>query len=155
MSTISADDNPPKSPEPLFLDYPVAHVLNKSSRRAWVEPWASRYCAAVSDKRYGDAIWARYNMDGRTVDGEYKSLSMIGDGSVKEVSVPVYEMIMDDARGYAKSSPDCYREALLLYNTTSRSDSRRDIIEGLNQIDTGSSLVTWAFSSLRGVFGLN
>ncbi|PYI06582.1 hypothetical protein BO78DRAFT_283899, partial [Aspergillus sclerotiicarbonarius CBS 121057] len=86
-----------------------------------VEPWASHYCAAISDKRYGDAIWARYNMDGRMVDGKYKSISMTKDGVIEDVGVPVYEMIMDDARVYAKDSPEDYRDALLLYDTTSPS----------------------------------
>ncbi|RAL05868.1 uncharacterized protein BO80DRAFT_460921 [Aspergillus ibericus CBS 121593] len=154
MSTTNIKDESSKLPEQLFLDYPVAHVPNKSSRRSWVEPWASEYCAAISEKRYGDAIWARYNMDGTTVDGQLKSLSMTKDGTIEEVSVPVYEVIMEDARGYAKDCPEHYRDALLLYNTTSPSDSRRDIIEGLTQIDIGSNLVTRAISSLRDMLGL-
>lgn len=128
-------------PEQLFLDYRVADVLDKNVRLPRVEPWASQYCAAISEKRYGDAIWARYHMDGRAIDGVYTDLRQNEDGSCERYNIAVYDMIMEDARSYASECADLYQEALLFYNNTSPNDGRRDIIEGLAQVGVGSNFV--------------
>ncbi|KAF3385056.1 hypothetical protein F1880_002397 [Penicillium rolfsii] len=118
-------------PEQLFLDLPVADVLNKTARIRMVEPWASRYCKAISEKRYGDAIYARYHIDGRAKDGIYTDLQ-----------TSVYDMIMEDAREYAQGSPELYRDALLFYSKSSPNDNRRDIIEGLFKLGSNDSCMS-------------
>ncbi|PYH77033.1 hypothetical protein BO82DRAFT_358568 [Aspergillus uvarum CBS 121591] len=121
-------------PEQLFLDIPVADVLNKTARTRLVEPWASRYCTAISEKRYGDAIYARYHIDGRAKDGIYTDLRDKGDGPFEIHETSVYDMILEDARELAQTCPDLYSDALLFYRESIPNDSRRDIIEGLFKI---------------------
>ncbi|KAJ5100993.1 hypothetical protein N7456_007045 [Penicillium angulare] len=121
-------------PEQLFLDLPVADVMNRTARIRMVEPWASRYCKAISEKRYGDAIYARYHIDGRAKDGIYTDLRDNGDGPFELHETSVYDMIMEDAREYAEGCLEHYRNALLFYSKTSPNDSRQDIIEGLLRI---------------------
>jgi hypothetical protein len=121
-------------PEQLFLDYRISDVLDESIRIPKVDPWASEYCAAITEKRYGDAIWARYHMSGNAIDGVITYLGELDDGSCGEYKVNVYDEIMEDAYGYALSSSDCYREALEFYSHSSPRDSRRDILEGLAMV---------------------
>ncbi|PYI01461.1 hypothetical protein BO78DRAFT_401286 [Aspergillus sclerotiicarbonarius CBS 121057] len=120
-------------PEQLFLDLPIAEVRNPPAGKALAEPWATEYCAAIAERRYGDAIWARYNIFGDTVDGMYTQWGCTDDGNYTEWRVSVYDEIMEDARGYA-TDPELYREALEFYQGTSENDSRRDIIEALHRI---------------------
>jgi hypothetical protein len=61
-------------PEQLFLDLRVSDVLDKTIRLPRVEPFVSQYCIAIQEKRYGDAIYARYHIDGQTKDGIYTDL---------------------------------------------------------------------------------
>jgi hypothetical protein len=129
-------------PEQLFLDLPVTEVINKTARIRMIEPWASRYCTAISDKRYGDAIYARYHIDGRAKDGIYTDLRDNGDGPYALHETSVYEMIMEDARGYAQDSPEIYRDALLFYGKSSPNDNRRDIIEGLFKLGSEDSCMS-------------
>ncbi|KAJ5273865.1 hypothetical protein N7478_008990 [Penicillium angulare] len=125
-------------PEQLFLDLRVAEVINKTARIRLVEPWASRYCIAISEKRYGDAIYARYQIDGTAKDGIYTSLRDNGDG-IESHEISVYDSIMEDAREAAEGCPDLYRDALLFYSKSSPNDNRRDIIEGLFDIGSDHS----------------
>lgn len=129
-------------PEVLFLDLPVADVVNKTARVRMVEPWASRYCIAISEKRYGDAIYARYHIDGQAKDGIHTDLRDIGDGPFVLHKASVYDMIMEDARGYAQGSPELYRDALLFYSKSSPNDNRRDIIEGLFNLGLNDSCMS-------------
>ncbi|KAJ5786402.1 uncharacterized protein N7503_011614 [Penicillium pulvis] len=119
-------------PEQLFLDFRVSDVLDKTIRLPRVEPWASQYCTAISEKRYGDAIYARYHMDGQSKDGVH--IDLCGCGKGKPHKTLVFDIIMEDARDYAQGSPDLYRDALLFYSTTSPNDNRRDIIQELFKI---------------------
>jgi hypothetical protein len=121
-------------PEQLFLDLPVADIINKTARIRMVEPWTSRYCIAIAEKRYGDAIYARYHIDGRAKDGLYTDLRDNGEGPFELHESSVYDMIMEDAREAAQGSPGHYRDALLFYSKSSPNDNRRDIIEGLFKI---------------------
>ncbi|GKZ17472.1 hypothetical protein AbraIFM66951_004774 [Aspergillus brasiliensis] len=121
-------------PEQLFLDIPIADIINKTARIRLVEPWATRYCTAISEKRYGDAIYARYHIDGRAKDGIYTDLRDNGDGPFEVHETSVYDMIMEDARELAQGSPELYSEALRFYRDSSLDDGRRDIIEGLIKI---------------------
>lgn len=129
-------------PEQLFLDLPVADVINKTARIRMVEPWASRYCIAISEKRYGDAIYARYHIDGRAKDGIYTDLRDNSDGPYTLHETSVYDMIMEDAREYAQGSPELYRDALLFYSKSSPNDNRRDIIEGLSKLGSNDSCMS-------------
>ncbi|PYH43057.1 uncharacterized protein BP01DRAFT_359019 [Aspergillus saccharolyticus JOP 1030-1] len=110
-------------PEQLFLDLRVSAVRNRTARLNLVEPWATEYCTAVLEKRYGDAIFARYNIAGQAVDGVYS-----------EWNITVYDMIMSDAQEYAQDHPELFADALQIYNNTNSTDTRRDIIEGLKKI---------------------
>ncbi|KAJ5554596.1 hypothetical protein N7513_004555 [Penicillium frequentans] len=89
---------------------------------------------AISEKRYGDAIYARYHMDGRAKDGVHTDLRDCGEGPFQWHKTSVYEVIMEEARSHAQGCPDLYRDALLFYSSTSPKDTRRDIIEELFQI---------------------
>ncbi|RAK96812.1 uncharacterized protein BO80DRAFT_365455 [Aspergillus ibericus CBS 121593] len=120
-------------PEQLFLDLPITQARNPPVGMDLVEPWATEYCTAITEKRYGDAIWARYNIFGDTVDGMYTHWDCTDDGQYTEWNVSVYDEILEDARGYARDR-DVYREALEFYRDTSEDDSRRDIIEALYRI---------------------
>ncbi|OJJ68413.1 hypothetical protein ASPBRDRAFT_46607 [Aspergillus brasiliensis CBS 101740] len=121
-------------PEQLFLDIPIADIINKTARIRLVEPWATRYCTAITEKRYGDAIYARYHIDGRAKDGIYTDLRDNGDGRFEVHETSVFDMIMEDAREVAQGSPELYIEALRFYRESSLDDGRRDIIEGLFKI---------------------
>ncbi|GFN16507.1 cytochrome P450 family protein [Aspergillus tubingensis] len=125
-------------PEQLFLDLPVAEVLN---RTAWdlVEPWATEYCTAIAEQRYGDAIYARYNIFGETTDGMLTLWDCTDEGRYRERNITVYEQIMEDARGYHDGHLDLYQEALDFYSSNSPNDSRRDIIEALNNVMNNGS----------------
>ncbi|GAA92516.1 similar to An02g00320 [Aspergillus luchuensis IFO 4308] len=120
-------------PEQLFLDFPVAEVLN---RTAWdmVEPWATEYCTAIAEQRYGDAIYARYNIFGDIKDGMLTLWDCTDEGPYRERNITVYEQIMEDARGYYDGYQVLYQEALDFYSSNSPNDSRRDIIEALNNV---------------------
>jgi hypothetical protein len=49
-------------PEQLFLDLRMQDVLEDNTAMILVEPWATKYVESLRDKRYGDAIWARYHI---------------------------------------------------------------------------------------------
>lgn len=134
-------------PEQLFLDLPVADVINKTARIRMVEPWASRYCVAISEKRYGDAIYARYHIDGIAKDGIYGDLRDNGDGKCILHETSVYDMIMEDARGYRECAPELYRDAMLFYSKSSPKDSRRDIIEGLLRLGSNDFCMSYLIES--------
>jgi hypothetical protein len=119
-------------PEQLFLDLHVSDVL--AIRLPRVEPFESQYCTAITEERYGDAIYARYHIDGQAKDGIYTDLRDNGGDSFILHETSVFDMIMEDARSYAEGYPDLYRDALLFYSSTSPNDTRRDIIEGLFKI---------------------
>ncbi|KAJ5364071.1 uncharacterized protein N7496_009784 [Penicillium cataractarum] len=127
-------------PEHLFLDFRISDVVDKTIRIPRAEPWASHYCTAISEKRYGDAIFARYHMDGQIKDGIRTDLRDDGNGSIISHETTVFDLIMEDALGYAEGCPDLYRDALLFYTETSPNDTRRDIIDGLLKIGSDQGL---------------
>ncbi|KAJ5108679.1 hypothetical protein N7456_005354 [Penicillium angulare] len=127
-------------PEQLFLDLRVAEVINRTTRIRMVEPWASRYCIAISETRYGDAIYARYHIDGKAKNGICTDLRATGD-TFESYEINVYDMIMEDAREAAEGCPEIFRDALLFYSRSSPNDNRRDIIEGLFKIGSDYSCI--------------
>ncbi|KAI3010423.1 hypothetical protein M752DRAFT_276782 [Aspergillus phoenicis ATCC 13157] len=120
-------------PEQLFLDLPVAEVLNRTSGDL-VEPWATEYCTAIAEQRYGDAIYARYNIFGEAKDGMLTLWDCTDEGLYHEWNITVYELIMEDAREYYEEELDLYQEALGFYSSNSPNDSRPGIIEALNAL---------------------
>lgn len=123
-----------KPPEPLFLEFSISNVLDSNRRIPRAEPWASQYCTAISEERYGDAIYARYHFDGRAKDGIYTD---VRDDSCETYQISVFDLIMKDAKEFARDCPDLYQMALKLYSTTSPNDAHLDIIEGLNRTNVG------------------
>lgn len=109
-------------PEQLFLDLPIADVLDKDHWLPVVEPWASAYVNAISDRRFGDAIWARYHIFGEVKDGILNNKTVL-------------EAIEEDALSYRRGEPDIYLEALLFYKGRSSTDGHAEIIEMLVRID--------------------
>lgn len=110
-------------PEELFLDLAVADVQRGAAGTKTVEPWASLYCKAVSEHRYGDAIHARYSLDGRSPEGINQ-----------ETKRTVLEEILLDAIGYYTGYPKIYAEALSFYSNNSSNDTRPEIIEAIRQV---------------------
>jgi hypothetical protein len=95
-------------PEQLFLNLRVQDVLENNTAMILVEPWATKYVESLRDKRYGDAIWARYHITGDLGDG------LIDDGGSGNMTV--LQAIEDDARDYRVNDEDLYTDALSLYS---------------------------------------
>lgn len=112
--------------EHLFLDYSLYDVINK--RWPVVEPWATMYVDAVHDQRYGDAIWARYHMEGGVENGIIYS--------PPNPTITVLESLKEDAIGYKISDPDWYAKALLFYAKTNSTDGHPEVIDIIFQADS-------------------
>ncbi|KAH7137010.1 hypothetical protein B0J13DRAFT_449859 [Dactylonectria estremocensis] len=104
--------------EQLFLDFSLNDVLSKPPRVPAVEPWATMYVDAILDNRFGDAVWARYQICGTVQDG-------IIEGS----NLTVLESIEEDAMGYRAGAPEQYAEAQSFYASTSSTDGHPEVIE--------------------------
>lgn len=119
-----AQNNPDdKVVEQLFLDIPINHALRRLP--GLVEAWVSKYVGAIRDRRFGDAIWARYHTFGNTGGEEIDS------------DDAVLEEIKEDALGYRVADTEEYFKALSFYATTSASDRHRDVLEMLANLDQG------------------
>lgn len=116
-------------PEQLFLDASVGDIQRGTSGTKTVEPWATLYCKAVMEQRYGDAIYARYSLDGNSPDG-------INQDSKRTV----LEEIHLDAIDYYSSVPELYADALSFYSNNSSNDTRPEIIEALRRVPHEHSL---------------
>lgn len=110
-------------PEQLFLDASITSIQNGTSGTKTVEPWASLYCKAIIEKRYGDAIHARYSLDGNSPEGINQ-----------DTKRTVLEEIVLDARSYYAGYPEMYAEALVFYEGNSRQDTRPEIIEAIRRV---------------------
>ncbi|PYH31996.1 uncharacterized protein BO87DRAFT_461044 [Aspergillus neoniger CBS 115656] len=76
------------------------------------------YVSAVRESRYGDAVWARYHMDGRAV------------GNIIEAdNTTVTKELLDDATGYRLGNPELYNQVATRYNTTSSNDGHRELVD--------------------------
>ncbi|KAK7414572.1 hypothetical protein QQX98_006600 [Neonectria punicea] len=62
--------------EQLFLDIPLNDLLYNTSIIPLVEPWASSYVDSLRNQRFGDAVWARYQMEGDVENGIIEDSSM-------------------------------------------------------------------------------
>ncbi|KAF5550706.1 hypothetical protein FMEXI_3665 [Fusarium mexicanum] len=110
--------------EQLFLDLPINDVLHPPEWAPVVEPWASSYVNSIRESRFGDAIWARYQMLGQVVDGLCRGKTII-------------ERITEDAMGYKKYSSEFYAAAVAFYRANnSSSDGHPEVIEIILRVDT-------------------
>lgn len=110
--------------EQLFLDLPINEVLHPTKGTRVFEPWASSYVNSIRESRFGDAVWARYQMLGQVVDGLCRGMTVI-------------ERITEDAMGYKKYSSEFYAEAVAFYRANnSSSDGHPEVIEIILRVDT-------------------
>jgi hypothetical protein len=114
-------------PEQLFLDLDPVEALNGTCGTRTTEPWATLYHDAIADGRFGDAIYARYNIDGRSSNDTFYGTNH----SVKQE-------ILIDAASYHSSYPEMFAEALLFYSNNSSEDARSDIIEAIREVPNAS-----------------
>jgi hypothetical protein len=122
-------DNVPGPPEQLFLDISPANILSGNSGARTSEPWATSYRVAVAERRYGDAIYYRYCIDGRSKNG-----------ILHGTNHTVQEEILIDARSYYLGYPEIFAEALAFYSNNSDEDTRPEIIEAVRQVPTANRL---------------
>ncbi|KAJ5734963.1 uncharacterized protein N7483_000088 [Penicillium malachiteum] len=118
---FDTDDPEIEMPEELFLDLTINDVLDNAADMGLVEPWASMYVSAIREKRYGDAIWARYHILGDVQEGE--------DGYIEGTEMTVHDRIEMDAAQKRVDDPDMYAECLEFYEDTSEADGHPEIAE--------------------------
>ncbi|KAF5533945.1 hypothetical protein FPHYL_13530 [Fusarium phyllophilum] len=128
-------------PEQLFLDVPLNEILGNASTRPLVEPWSSAYVEAVRSRRLGDAIWARYQMEGG-----------VKDGIIEQANMTVMDSIKEDAVGYKENAPQQYEEALSFYANPSVHDSHPEVLQAITQI-TSEDVARFGSLSKRDTFG--
>ncbi|KAJ5246634.1 hypothetical protein N7468_001617 [Penicillium chermesinum] len=114
-------------PEQLFLEFSIQDIIQRETNGlAVMEPWASAYVDAIRNRRFGDAVWARYHLAG-DVDSE--------TGIIGDTSKSVLQMIEEDAVGYRTGESGLYAEALsTVYERTSESDGHPEVIELLLRV---------------------
>ncbi|KAF4342145.1 hypothetical protein FBEOM_3878 [Fusarium beomiforme] len=112
----------------LFLDIPISQVLAAPPEWGFVEPWAGNYVAALQEERYGDAIWARYQMFGNTSNGTYLDYP----------GWTVREALELDAIGYRLHERDNWKYALTVYAKSSKNDTHSDILDLMTDINRRS-----------------
>lgn len=117
--------DPTEPNEPLFLDIPLTHALNKTEDLALVEPWASRHVAAIDERRFGDALWARYHTFGEIINGTF--------GDTNET---VLGRIEEDAMEYKVNVPEDFSHALSFYANTSSNDTHTEILDLLANVNS-------------------
>ncbi|KAM6514102.1 hypothetical protein FALCPG4_015265 [Fusarium falciforme] len=81
------------------------------------------YIQAIRVGRYGDAVWARYHIEGDVHDG------IIGD-----TNMTVLEMIEEDATEYKVNAPEQYAEALAFYEKTSSADEHANVTDIISRV---------------------
>lgn len=65
--------------------------------------WSDLYCLAIDEKRYGEAVYARYHMDGLATDGVYTMDNIIVINEIKR-----------DASDYAAHNLEMFAAAIIL-----------------------------------------
>jgi hypothetical protein len=122
-------NNVPGPPEQLFLDISPVNILSGNSGARTSESWATSYRDAVSERRFGDAIYFRYCIDGRSKNG-----------ILHGTNHTIQEEILIDAKSYYLGYPEIYAEALALYSNNSDEDTRPEIIEAIRQVPAANRL---------------
>ncbi|KAI1028176.1 hypothetical protein LB504_012525 [Fusarium proliferatum] len=112
-------------PEQLFLDIPINDVLQNTSMLPLIEPWSSRYVEAIQSKRYGDAIWARFHMEGDVQD---------------DPNDTVLDTIKEDAAGCKVNAPVQFAEAVAFYASTSSEDNHPGPIKAIVDVTPDENL---------------
>lgn len=107
--------------EELFLDISIHEVLTQTMV-TFVEPWKTVYINSIREQRYGDAIWARYCIEGGVEDG-----LIIGQGPNPDITV--LDQIREDAVEAKTNEPALYAEALELYLMTSSTDGHPEVLK--------------------------
>ncbi|KAF9779934.1 hypothetical protein IL306_001062 [Fusarium sp. DS 682] len=113
--------------EELFLDISIHEVLNQTMV-TYVEPWKTMYIDSIREQRYGDAIWARYCIEGGVENG-----IIIGQGP--NPNITVLDQIKEDAIEAKMNEPGLYAEALQLYVKTSSTDGHSEVIKVIFDTD--------------------
>ncbi|KAE8384149.1 hypothetical protein ETB97_002403 [Aspergillus alliaceus] len=113
-------------PEQLFLDLNFQDIFGNTNQTSqFVEPWASAYVKSIREKRYGDAIWARYHIYGDVEDG------IVGGSD----NMTVLESIEEDAVEYRLNVPELYTDALSFYAQSISLDTHAsDVLEMLRRL---------------------
>ncbi|KAM0347654.1 hypothetical protein ACHAPU_004667 [Fusarium lateritium] len=117
MATNSLDYTRPV--EQLFLDISLNDVITR--RMPFVEPWATIYVDAVLEQRFGDAVWARYHMEGGAENGVIHEWP--------NPSITVLESLKEDVVEAKTNEPSFYEQAVAFYSKTSSSDGHPEVIE--------------------------
>ncbi|KAF5589028.1 uncharacterized protein FSUBG_11279 [Fusarium subglutinans] len=107
--------------EELFLDISIHEVLTQTMV-TFVEPWKTMYIDSIREQRYGDAIWARYCIDGGVENGV-----IIGQGPNPDITI--LDQIREDAVEAKTNEPGLWAEALELYRATSGADGHPEVIK--------------------------
>lgn len=115
----------------LFLDLSSEILQNNTAIPC--QRWNSEYTNALDDRRFGDAIWARYHLAGDVQN-------QTGEGE----TVAVLERIKADALKYRVSTPEQYTDALLLYTNTSVEDQYTDVLDMIKRIGRQNNTETKA-----------
>ncbi|KAL6408552.1 hypothetical protein AUP68_08412 [Ilyonectria robusta] len=107
--------------EELFLDISIHEVLTQTMV-TFVEPWKTMYIDSIREQRYGDAIWARY-----CIEGGVENDVIFGQGPNPDITV--LDQIREDATEAKTNEPGLYAEALGLYRKTSSTDGHPEVIK--------------------------
>ncbi|KAF9772433.1 hypothetical protein IL306_009851 [Fusarium sp. DS 682] len=108
--------------EQLFLDVSVHDVVHQTEGIPTLEPWSSEYVAAIRERRFGNAVWARYHMMGG-----------VTNGMVDDTNLTVLESIKEDAVGYKTYYADDYADAMALYASTADNDTNTKLLTALSE----------------------
>lgn len=113
-------------PEELFLDIAVSDILNGREGLQVFEPWATRYINAVYEKKFGEAIWARYHMMGD-----------VHNNVVDGTNLTVLDSIREDAMEYKANSLEDFHEAVNFYNNPGirATDAHTDILDIISEVN--------------------
>ncbi|KAF5587853.1 hypothetical protein FPANT_6793 [Fusarium pseudoanthophilum] len=107
--------------EELFLDISIHEVMTQTMV-TFVEPWKTMYIDSIREQRYGDAIWARYCIEGGVENG-----IIIGEGPNPDITV--LDQIREDAVEAKTNEPGLWAEALELYRTSSSTDGHPEVLK--------------------------
>ncbi|KAF5575645.1 hypothetical protein FPCIR_13063 [Fusarium pseudocircinatum] len=107
--------------EELFLDISIHEVLNQTMV-TFVEPWKTMYIDSIREQRYGDAVWARYCIEGGVENGV-----IIGEGPNPDITV--LDQIREDAVEAKTNEPGLWAEAVELYRKSSSTDGHPEVLK--------------------------